>query len=36
MSRVLAILQEELKRIMQFAGTTSLPAIKASYLEKRG
>jgi isopentenyl diphosphate isomerase/L-lactate dehydrogenase-like FMN-dependent dehydrogenase len=35
-SRVLAIMQEELKRIMQFAGTTSLPAIKASYLEKRG
>jgi isopentenyl diphosphate isomerase/L-lactate dehydrogenase-like FMN-dependent dehydrogenase len=33
--RVLMILREELKRIMEFAGTTSLPAIKASYLEKR-
>jgi 4-hydroxymandelate oxidase len=34
-NRVLLILREELKRIMQFAGTTSLPVIKASYLEKR-
>lgn len=34
-SRVQTILLEELRRIMQFAGTTSLPAIKASYLEKR-
>jgi isopentenyl diphosphate isomerase/L-lactate dehydrogenase-like FMN-dependent dehydrogenase len=33
--RVLMILREELKRIMEFAGTTSLPAIKAPYLEKR-
>jgi isopentenyl diphosphate isomerase/L-lactate dehydrogenase-like FMN-dependent dehydrogenase len=34
-SRVLMILREELKRIMEFAGTTSLAAIKPSYLEKR-
>jgi len=34
--RVLAILREELKRIMQFAGTTSLAAIQRSYLEKAG
>lgn len=35
-SRVLAILREELKRIMQFAGTTSLAAIKRSHLEIAG
>jgi isopentenyl diphosphate isomerase/L-lactate dehydrogenase-like FMN-dependent dehydrogenase len=35
-SRVLVILREELKRIMQFAGTTSLGAIKPAYLERRG
>ncbi|MCK6370210.1 MAG: alpha-hydroxy-acid oxidizing protein [Gammaproteobacteria bacterium] len=34
-ARVLVILREELKRIMQFAGTTSLAAINASYLERR-
>ncbi len=34
-ARVLVILREELKRIMQFAGTTSLTAINASYLERR-
>lgn len=34
-ARVLVILREELKRIMQFAGTTSLAAIGASYVEKR-
>ncbi len=34
-SRVLAILHEELKRVMQFAGTIAVPAIKASYLEER-
>ncbi len=34
-SRVLAILHEELRRIMQFAGTTSLAAIRPSYLERR-
>lgn len=34
-ARVLTILREELKRIMQFAGTTSLAAINASYLEWR-
>jgi isopentenyl diphosphate isomerase/L-lactate dehydrogenase-like FMN-dependent dehydrogenase len=34
--RVLVILREELKRIMQFAGTTSIPAIGRSYLERRG
>jgi isopentenyl diphosphate isomerase/L-lactate dehydrogenase-like FMN-dependent dehydrogenase len=34
--RVLVILREELKRIMQFAGTTSIPAIQRSYLERRG
>lgn len=33
--RVLVILREELKRIMQFAGTTSLDAIKRSYVEER-
>lgn len=33
--RVLVILREELKRIMQFAGTTSLAAIGAPYLERR-
>lgn len=32
--RVLVILREELKRIMQFAGTTSVGAIKSSYLER--
>ncbi len=35
-ARVLVILREELKRIMQFAGTTSLAAIDAAYLERRG
>lgn len=35
-ARVLTILREELKRIMQFAGTTSLAAIKRSSLEKAG
>jgi len=34
-SRVLAILHEELKRIMQFAGTTSLDAISRSHVERR-
>jgi len=34
-ARVLVILREELKRIMQFAGTTSLAAIDAAYLERR-
>ncbi len=34
-ARVLVILREELKRIMQFAGTTSLAAIKPEYLERR-
>jgi isopentenyl diphosphate isomerase/L-lactate dehydrogenase-like FMN-dependent dehydrogenase len=34
-NRVLVILREELKRIMQFAGTTSLGAITRSYLEPR-
>ncbi len=34
-SRVLVILREELKRIMQFAGTTALAAIEPSYLERR-
>ena len=34
-SRVLVILREELKRIMQFAGTTSLAAITPSHLERR-
>jgi isopentenyl diphosphate isomerase/L-lactate dehydrogenase-like FMN-dependent dehydrogenase len=34
-NRVLVILREELKRIMQFAGTTSLAAIRRSYLEPR-
>jgi isopentenyl diphosphate isomerase/L-lactate dehydrogenase-like FMN-dependent dehydrogenase len=34
-SRVLAILREELKRIMEFVGTTSIPAIKAPSIEKR-
>jgi len=34
-NRVLVILREELKRIMQFAGTTALPAITASCLERR-
>jgi isopentenyl diphosphate isomerase/L-lactate dehydrogenase-like FMN-dependent dehydrogenase len=34
-ARVLAILREELKRIMEFAGTTSLAAINRSYLEPR-
>jgi isopentenyl diphosphate isomerase/L-lactate dehydrogenase-like FMN-dependent dehydrogenase len=33
--RVLVILREELKRIMQFAGTTAVGAIKPAYLEKR-
>ena len=33
--RVLMILREELRRIMQFAGTTSLAAIKPSYIERR-
>lgn len=33
--RVLTILREELERIMQFAGTTSLAAIGPSYLERR-
>lgn len=32
-ARVLAILREELRRIMQFAGTTSLAAINPAYLE---
>jgi isopentenyl diphosphate isomerase/L-lactate dehydrogenase-like FMN-dependent dehydrogenase len=31
--RVLVILREELKRIMQFAGTTSLAAIQPTYVE---
>lgn len=34
-SRVLAILRDELKRIMQFAGTTSVGAIDATRLEHR-
>lgn len=34
--RVLAILREELRRIMQFAGTTALAAINRSYLDKPG
>jgi isopentenyl diphosphate isomerase/L-lactate dehydrogenase-like FMN-dependent dehydrogenase len=34
-ARVLLILREELKRIMQFAGTTKLAAIRPSYLERR-
>ena len=34
-NRVLVILREELKRIMQFAGTTSLGGINRSYLEPR-
>ena len=34
-NRVLVIVREELKRIMQFAGTTSLGAINRSYLEPR-
>jgi isopentenyl diphosphate isomerase/L-lactate dehydrogenase-like FMN-dependent dehydrogenase len=34
-SRVLSILRAELKRIMQFAGTTSLSAINAEYLVRR-
>lgn len=34
-ARVLVILREELKRIMQFAGTTTLNAINRSYLESR-
>ena len=34
-NRVLLILREELKRIMQFAGTTSLAEIKPGYLQRR-
>lgn len=34
-NRVLWVLREELKRAMQFAGTTSLPAVTGSYVEKR-
>lgn len=34
-ARVMVILREELKRIMQFAGTTSLAAITAAHLERR-
>jgi isopentenyl diphosphate isomerase/L-lactate dehydrogenase-like FMN-dependent dehydrogenase len=34
-NRVLVILREELKRIMQFAGTTSLNAVNRSYVEPR-
>jgi 4-hydroxymandelate oxidase len=33
--RVIRILQSELKRIMQFAGTTSIDAISADYLARR-
>lgn len=32
-AKVLAILDSELQRIMQFAGTNSIPSIKASYLQ---
>jgi isopentenyl diphosphate isomerase/L-lactate dehydrogenase-like FMN-dependent dehydrogenase len=34
-ARVLVILREELKRIMQFAGTTTLGAIDGTYVERR-
>lgn len=34
-ARVMVILREELKRIMQFAGTTSLAAITPAHLERR-
>ncbi len=34
-ARVLVILREELKRIMQFAGTTSIAAIDATRIERR-
>jgi isopentenyl diphosphate isomerase/L-lactate dehydrogenase-like FMN-dependent dehydrogenase len=34
-ARVLVILREELKRIMQFAGTTTLAAIDAAHVERR-
>lgn len=33
-SRVLAIMQSELRRIMQFAGTTSIDAINSSYVTR--
>ncbi len=33
--RVIRILQSEFKRIMQFAGTTSVDAITADYLTRR-
>ena len=34
-AKVLAILDSELQRSMQFAGTTSIAAIKPAYLQRR-